>query len=117
MSAGLFPLATKHWIRTGDRVCNSRIGYTLCKSLREKKKISKLEETLETGFPGGSVSKEPACNAGNCLQCRSRRFDPWVGKICWRRARQPTPVFLCGESPWTEEPGRLQSTGSQKSQT
>ena len=31
-------------------------------------------------------------------------FDPWVGKIPWRRARQPTPVFLPGESPWTEEP-------------
>ena len=27
---------------------------------------------------------------------------------------QPTPVFLPGESPWTEEPGRLQSLGSQK---
>ena len=26
-----------------------------------------------------------------------------------RRAWQPTPVFLPGECPWTEEPGRLQS--------
>ena len=25
-------------------------------------------------------------------------FDPWVGKIPWRRAWQPTPVFLPGES-------------------
>ena len=25
-------------------------------------------------------------------------FDPWVGKILWRRAWQPTPVFLPGES-------------------
>ena len=25
-----------------------------------------------------------------------------------------TPVFLPGESPWTEEPGGLQSMGSQK---
>ena len=30
-----------------------------------------------------------------------------------RRAWQPTPVFLPGESPWTEEPGGLQSMGSQ----
>ena len=29
-------------------------------------------------------------------------LDPWVGKIPWRRAWQPTPVFLPGESPWTE---------------
>ena len=26
------------------------------------------------------------------------RFSPWVGKIPWRRAWQPTPVFLPGES-------------------
>ena len=25
-------------------------------------------------------------------------FDPWVRKIPWRRAQQPTPVFLPGES-------------------
>ena len=34
-------------------------------------------------------------------QCRRRKrceFDPWVGKIPWRRAWQPTPVFLPGES-------------------
>ena len=34
-------------------------------------------------------------------------FDPWIGKIPWRRAWQPTPVFLPGESPWTEEPGGI----------
>ena len=27
-------------------------------------------------------------------QCRRRRFDPWIGKILWRRKWQPTPVFL-----------------------
>ena len=32
----------------------------------------------------------------------------------WRRAWQPTPVFLPGESPWIEDPGGLQSTGSQR---
>ena len=34
------------------------------------------------GLPGGSVIKNP-------LQCRSysrHRFDPWLGKIPWRRA-------------------------------
>ena len=33
-----------------------------------------------------------------CLQCRRPGFHPWVGKIPWRRAWQPTPVFLPGES-------------------
>ena len=31
------------------------------------------------------------------LQCRSPRFDPWVGKIIWRKEWQPIPVFLPGE--------------------
>ena len=52
--------------------------------------------------------KESAC------QCRRPGFDPWVGKIPWRREWQPTPVFLPGESSWTEEPGWLQSVESQR---
>ena len=31
-------------------------------------------------------------------ECRRPRFDPWVGKILWRRKWQPTPVFLPGKS-------------------
>ena len=31
-------------------------------------------------------------------QCRRRGFDPWIGKIHWRRKGQLTPVFLPGES-------------------
>ena len=40
--------------------------------------------------------------------CQSWRlgFNPWVRKIPWRRKRQPTPVFLPAEFPWTEEPIR-----------
>ena len=48
------------------------------------------------------------------LQCGRPGFNPWVGKIPWKRTWQPTPVFLPGESPQTEEPGGLQSMGSQK---
>ena len=32
------------------------------------------------------------------LQCGRPGFDPWVGKIPWKRAWQPIPVFLSGES-------------------
>ena len=28
---------------------------------------------------------------------RETWFDPWVGKIPWRRKWQPTPIFLTGE--------------------
>ena len=34
----------------------------------------------------------------NCLQCRRPGFSLWVGRSPWRRAWQPTPVFLPGES-------------------
>ena len=39
------------------------------------------------GLPQWLSSKESTCKAGDAL-------DPWVGKIPWRRAWQPTPVFL-----------------------
>ena len=44
-----------------------------------------------------------------CLKFGRPVFSPWVGKICWRRAWQPTPVFLPGESAWTEEAHGLES--------
>ena len=69
---------------------------------------NRLPSPVFLGFPCGSAGKEFH------LQCGRSGFDPWVGKIPRRRAWQPTPVFLPGESPWTEEPGRLQSMGSQR---
>ena len=38
------------------------------------------------------VVKNPAANAGDMRH----GFDPWVGKIHWRRAWQSTAVFLPG---------------------
>ena len=39
--------------------------------------------------------KNPPANAGRHKRCR---FNPWVGKFLWKRAWQPTLVFLPGES-------------------
>ena len=50
----------------------------------------------------------------NLPKCGGPWFSPWVAKIPWRRVWQPTPVFLSGKSPWTEEPGGLQSMGFQR---
>ena len=47
---------------------------------------------LDTSFPGGSVVKNLPANA------RRSRFDPWMGKIPWRRKWQPSQVLLPGES-------------------
>ena len=43
-------------------------------------------------FPGGSDGKVSACNVGG------PGFDPWVGKIPWRRKWQPILVLLPGKS-------------------
>ena len=40
------------------------------------------------------VVKNPPPNTGDMR----RGFDPWVGKTPWRRACQPIPAFLPGES-------------------
>ena len=45
--------------------------------------------------PGGDRGKEPTCQ---CRKCKRYGFDPWVRKIPWRRAWQPSPVFLPKES-------------------
>ena len=41
-------------------------------------------ETRTQGFPGHSVVKNPP-------EKKEMRFDPWVGKIPWKRAQQPIP--------------------------
>ena len=56
-------------------------------------KVLNLRKTL--GFPGGISGKEPACRF---RRHKRHRFDPWVGKIPWRRPWQPTPVSLPGKS-------------------
>ena len=47
---------------------------------------------INIGFPGNSVGNESAS------QCRRRGFNPWVGKIPWKRKWQPTQVFFPGKS-------------------
>ena len=53
------------------------------------------DSRCKEGFPGGANYKESACH---CRRHKRHGFDPWVGKIPWRRAWQPTPIFLPGES-------------------
>ena len=47
-----------------------------------------------SGLPREHSGKESACW---CRRCKRRKFDPWVGKIPWRRKWKPPPVFLPGE--------------------
>ena len=70
----------------------------------------------EIGYPpqyswaslGGSDGKESACSVGDLGSI------PRLGRFPWKRELLPTPVFLPGKSPWTEEPSGLQSMGLQR---
>ena len=48
-----------------------------------------MREYVDGGFPGGASGKTPLCQFRRYKRCG---FDPWVGKIPWRRKWQPTPV-------------------------
>ena len=41
------------------------------------------------------VVKNLPVNSGDI---KRYEFDPWIGKIPWRRSQQPTPIFSLGES-------------------
>ena len=63
-----------------------------------------------TGFPGGSVVKNPPANAGDV------GLIPGSGRSPREENGNPLSV-LAWEIPWTAEPGGLQSMGSQESDT
>jgi len=68
------------------------------KSAKKHTVRSLTPPTQPQGFPGGASGIDPACQS---RRCKRHGLYPWVRKI-------PLP----GESPWTEEPGRLQSIRS-----
>jgi len=65
---------------------------------------------LYKGFPHSSVGKESACNAGD------PGFIPGSGRSPGK-GNGRSLQYSCWRMPWTEELGRLQSTGSQESDT
>ena len=87
----------------------------------QRKKYAKKQDTeredkpwhplgKREGFPRGPSGKEPVCQRRRPKSCR---FDPWVWKIPWRSAWQHHSHTVDWEIPWPEEPGGLQSVGSQ----
>ena len=71
-----------------DRGAWQAIVHRVTKS-RTQLNIHQVNE--ERGFPGGASFSEPAYQCRRHNRCE---LHPWVGKVPWRRARRPTPVFL-----------------------
>ena len=61
-------------------------------------RFSPNEIVLDHGVNGASQVPLGVKNLPANIGDMRHGFDPWVGKIPWRRARQPAPVFLPGES-------------------
>ena len=51
------------------------------------------------------------------LQCRRQGFNPWFGKIPWRRKWQPTPIFLPEKSHWQRSLAGYSPWGCKESDT
>ena len=75
--------------------------------------------------PGGGIGYPLQCFWASLVAQRVKNppviWDTWVhsqvGKIPWMRAWQSIPVFLPGDSSWTEKPGRLQPWGCKELKT
>ena len=84
--------ATVHWVaKSWTRLSDFTFTFTL----------------IRFDFPGGSDGKESAYNAGDPGSIPGSRRS-------WEKAMATHSVILAWEIPWTEEPGRLQSTGSKR---
>ena len=125
-SVTLFPMATsllrqsyvhlKTDVETGtrrDKASAQRYSVSSCVNSSDSR--LSYSESQSCPLPYGvlwasqealEVKNLPA-NIGNIKRCR---FNPWVRKIPRRRAWQPTPVFLPGESHGQRSDG-LQSIG------
>ena len=64
-------------------------------------------------FPGGSVSKELACQAGDCLKCIETGVQYLGRKDPLEKGVTTFSSMLAWEIPWIEEPGGPQSLRSQ----
>ena len=72
--------------------------------------LGKVHPQAQLGFPGGASGKEPDC------QCR--RYETRVQSLGWegplKEGMATHSSILAWTIPWTEEPGRLQSMGSER---
>ena len=82
-----------HWWFPGKLSSGSEIGDAKT-THRNFMKPSNALSCGQEGLPRWLRGKESTCR-----RCRRHGFALWVRKIPWRRAWQPTPVFLSGEAP------------------
>ena len=119
--------------RHGDGTFVQPVSETQEKQWWVKRGLSRVHPAGRRVIGGGKLGAREVCRglAGELTTppgpqeqrqrgCKRCGFDPWVRKIPWKRAWQPTPVFLSGEfhgqrslagySPYTEESDAVEVT-------
>ena len=101
-----------HW-----NSCWLRDAWATRKDPEIKYGSSKMTGQRQPGNNSMAISasgKSPTCQ---CRRLKRHGFNPWVRKIPWRRAQQPTPVFLPGESHGQRNLGGYSPQGSKELDT
>ena len=96
------PQVDRNWVQESSRMhCTQTLTWTWFRYFRRWDFEIWVDAVMgwDPGGPWDGVrwlnGKESAYQCGRCRKCR---FDPWVGKIPWRRKWQSPLVFLPGES-------------------
>ena len=90
------------------------------KFAKKRNKLNRVPDIDAAILPGsrhtqGRIPRWLSCEESAC-QCRRHGFDPYVGKIPWRRGRQPLQYF-CLENPMDRGAWWAAIHGAAKSQT
>ena len=99
-----------HWVSEHERLCPCplRVGSLLSMHSRSPMcKPCRLQSCMFWGFSGGSVVKNLPTMQNTCIRSLGQEGPPEQGMVTHSR-------ILAWRIPWTEEPGGLQSMGSQK---
>ena len=95
-----------HGSSAGESACNAEDPGSIPGSGRSPGEGIGYPLQYSWAFLGAQMVKNPPA-----------MWETWIRSLDWEdplEAWQPAPVLLSEEVPWTEEPGRLQSMGSQR---
>ena len=101
------PSLTSQWPQATRRGAHTEESSSITRpapALQAETQPQALKRTHYMGLPGGSGSEESACNAGDLGSIPGSGRSPGEGN----------GYPLAWSIPWTEEPGGLQSMGSQR---
>ena len=93
ISSSMFHLYPSYFPHKNPR--HPIISYVHISAASLKQSLLNNRTTIPWASPGGASGEEPSCQ---CRRHQRHRFNPWAGKIPWRRKWQLTPVLLPGES-------------------